>query len=465
MSQASSPRAVLRLAWPIGVSMISFALKGVVDMLMVGRLGPIALAGVGFAQIAAWMAFTFPWGMLRGQRPLVSQYHGAGDSQASFAFGVQGFYLGAIWGCLLFSLAWIAKGFLEGVAGTTALDPEACSLAGEYLKWRLVFALPTILAFAVAEYQRSLERTRIPMLVDIVTHPLNVLFNWALIFGNLGLPALGAKGAAIGTGLADLCALAFLLWKVRPANPLPWKALAFRWNRMKAVLSVGITGGIQFTLENLSFAVISYMVAFLGTLSVAVNQAGISLIHLSLMPAIAIGDGGSVLIGKFIGERRWDEAARTLRSMLAILVPFMGAMGVVYLLAGRWLVKLYINEDDPVLLEEALALGAGVMTAIALFQLGDALQVAYRFALRAAGDHHFVMRWGILVAWLLSAPLSWVVIFALGGNLAHVWYAWAVESWVGGLIFALRWKGGAWKTKRLVRVEAPASPMPGGEVS
>ena len=61
MSQASSPRAVMRLAWPIGVSMISFALKGVVDMLMVGRLGPIALAGVGFAQIAAWMAFTFPW--------------------------------------------------------------------------------------------------------------------------------------------------------------------------------------------------------------------------------------------------------------------------------------------------------------------------------------------------------------------------------------------------------------------
>ena len=359
MSQASSPRAVLRLAWPIGVSMISFALKGVVDMLMVGRLGPIALAGVGFAQIAAWMAFTFPWGMLRGQRPLVSQYHGAGDSQASFAFGVQGFYLGAIWGGLLFALAWIAKGFLEGVAGTTALDPEACSLAGEYLKWRLVFALPTILAFAVAEYQRSLERTRIPMLVDIVTHPLNVLFNWALIFGNLGLPALGAKGAAIGTGLADLCALAFLLWKVRPANPLPWKALAFRWNRMKEVLSVGITGGVQFTLENLSFAVISYMVAFLGTLSVAVNQAGISLIHLSLMPAIAIGDGGSVLIGKFIGEKRWDEAARTLRSMLALLIPFMGAMGVVYLLAvhGFQVFRLGEHLADGVLPADVLHFG------------------------------------------------------------------------------------------------------------
>ncbi len=443
--------------------MVSFTLKGVIDMLMVGRLGPMALAGVGFASVAAWIAITFPWGMLRGQRPLISQYDGAGDSNATFSFGAHGFYLAVLWGLLLFALSWVGQRFLEDIAATTALAPESGAIAGEYLKWRLIFALPTILAFAVAEYQRSLGRTRIPMGVDLITHPLNVLFNWVFIFGNLGFTPMGAKGAAIGTGLAEIIALFILLWRVTPKDSIPWKGLAFRWHRLKEVLVVGTTGGVQFVLENLSFAVISYMVAFLGTMSVAVNQAAISLIHLSLLPAVAIGDGASVLIGKFIGEKRWDDAAQTVKSMFVLLIPFMAAMGLIYLFAGRWLVSLYINEPDPARLAEALTLGAAVMTAIAIFQLGDALQVGYRFALRAAGDHHFVMWGGILVAWLLSAPVCWAVIFTFGGNLTHVWYAWAAESWVGGFIFAWRWRGGAWQNKRLVKEGAPGVPIPGGE--
>ena len=70
---------------------------------------------------------------------------------------------------------------------------------------------PMLLSLAVAEYLRSIELPRIPMIADLLAHPLNVLFNYALIFGHFGFPALGIEGAAIGTGLADLCALIFLL--------------------------------------------------------------------------------------------------------------------------------------------------------------------------------------------------------------------------------------------------------------
>ena len=91
-SPGGSRRAVLRIAWPIGVSMISYTFKSFVDTLMVGQLGLDALAGVGFAGVLTWTLISFPFGALRGQRPLISQYLGAGDLQATRSFGVHAFY-------------------------------------------------------------------------------------------------------------------------------------------------------------------------------------------------------------------------------------------------------------------------------------------------------------------------------------------------------------------------------------
>ncbi len=440
----------MRLAWPIGVSMLSFTLKGFVDTLMVAQLGTDALGAVGFASVATWFALTFPWGILRGQRPLVSQYFGAGNPDEAFSFGVHAFLLALCSGILLFvAAAPLAQAF-HAFAATTELNADAIDLGSAYFHIRLQWLLPTLLTFAISEYQRSTGHTRVPMAVDLVVHPLNLLFNWILIFGHWGAPAMGANGAALGTGLADLCSLLLIFFLVYPKRPLPKAALQLRWQRLRAVVAVGITGGVQFMLENLSFLSITWIVGKTDNVALAVHNAGIQLVHLSLMPAIAIGDAGSVLIGRFVGEMDWDAVRRTLRSTLQILVPFMSCMALLYLLFGRQLSGLFLHNDDPILLRHALDLGQGVMAACALWQLGDALQVAFRFALRAAGDHIWVMWTGVLCTWLLSIPLcSWVV-FVYHGDVALVWLMWAAEIFVGGFIFLWRWRSGAWMKKRLV---------------
>ena len=237
----------------------------------------------------------------------------------------------------------------------------------------------------------------------------------------------------------------------RTKRTLTKDLLRLRWSRMKSVITVGITGGIQFTLENLSFLSITYIVGLTDTIALAVHNAGIQLVHLSLLPAVAIGDAGSVLIGRFVGEFDWESVRRTLRSTLQIMVPFMSMMALVYLIFGRELAGLFLHNDNPEDLERALDLGKGVMAACALWQLGDALQVAFRFALRAAGDHIWVMWTGILCTWLLSIPLCWWVVFVLKGDVAMVWFMWAAEIFVGGFIFLWRWNSGKWMTKRLVQ--------------
>lgn len=440
----------MRLAWPIGVSMLSFTMKGFVDTLMVGQLGTDALGAVGFATVATWFALTFPWGILRGQRPLVSQYLGVGDRTKAFGFGVHGFALALISGVLLLIFAGPLANLFHDFAATTELEKEALEVGTSYFHIRLQWLMPTLLTFAVAEYQRSIGKTRVPMVVDLVVHPLNILFNYALIFGKFGMPEMGADGAALGTGLADLGALLLIFYLVRPKQRIPLDALVLKWSRMKRVIGVGITGGIQFVLENLSFLSITWIVGKTDAVALAVHQAGIQLVHLSLLPAVAIGDAGSVLIGKFVGEREWDAVKRTLNSTLQIMVPFMACMALVYLIYGRELSSIFLKNEDPEILERALDLGKGVMAACALWQLGDALQVAFRFALRAAGDHIWVMWTGILCTWLLSIPLCWWVVFGLEGDVAMVWFMWAAEIFVGGFIFLWRWRSGAWMKKRLV---------------
>jgi multidrug resistance protein, MATE family len=441
----------MRIAWPIGVSMLSFTLKGFIDTLMVGQLGTDVLGAVGLASVAMWFAMTFPWGILRGQRPLVSQYLGAGERGIAFSFGVHAFALALFSGLALVLFAGpIARAFSE-FAATTELKHESVEIATSYYLIRMRWLLPTLLTVAIAEYLRSIGNTRVPMVVDLVVHPLNILFNWALIFGKFGAPKMGAEGAALGTGLADLCALILIFLLARPQQRLSWDTLRLRWSRMKEVIKVGFTGGVQFSLENLAFLSITWFVGKTDAVALAVHNAGIQLVHLSLLPAVAIGDAGSVLIGKFVGEMKWEAVSRTLRSTLQIIVPFMGCMGLVYLLFGRELCGLFLKHEDPVVLVHALDLGAGVMAACAIWQLGDSLQVAFRFSLRATGDHVWVMWTGILCTWLLSIPLAWFVVFVIEGNVVMIWYSWSAEIFIGGGIFLWRWRSGAWRKKRLVK--------------
>ena len=466
---AGSRREVMHLAWPIGVSMMSFTLKGFVDMAMVGQLGTDALGAVGFASIATWFALCFPWGILRGQRPLVSQHIGAQQKDLAFSFGAHAFYLAFLSGLLLIIFQGPLVNIFGHFAADTAMTPEAIDIGKDYYGMRLWWLLPTLLTFAIAEYLRSTGRTRMPMAVDLLAHPLNLLFNYLLIFGHWGLPALGARGAAIGTGLADLIGLAVIAWLSRPRKKLPLGALRVNLSKLKEVVAVGWTGGIQFSLENLSFLSITWIVGHTNQAALAVHQAGIQLIHLSLLPAVAIGDAGSVLIGRYVGEMDWDGVKRTLRSILEIMLPFMGMMSLVFFFFGRPLSGIFLHDDDPVVLNMALDLGQGVMIAAALWQLGDALQIAFRFALRAAGDHHWVMWTGILCTWLLSIPLAWWVVFGftldpnsveagVHGSVDKVWLVWSGEIFVGSAIFVWRWRSGSWMRHRLVKDEASEVP-------
>ena len=423
-------KQIFLIAWPIGISMISYSLKSFVDTLMVGQLGLEALAGVGFAGIIAWTLTSFPFGALRGQRPLVSQYLGAGDQENTLRFGIHAFYFAALISVLFVGFSSFLGELTQTIGQTSKMSLKSAEIAGDYLAMRMVWTIPMLLSLAISEYFRSIEKPKVPMIADLIAHPLNALFNYALIFGHWGCPKLGVTGAAIGTGLADLCALIILLFYFRSStkssvsSPAPFH---FKWTAMKRILEVGYTGGIQFTLESGSFVLSTYFVGFLGTASLAVQQAAIQLIHLSILPALAIADGGSVLVGKAIGESQWEYVRHLVRHILELTVTFMMFMAIVFIFFGQDLMALFIKDPDPILQKEALALSSLVAVATAFWQVGDAFQITYRRCLRATGDHLWVMKVGVLISWVLSVPLIALTIFWFNGSLFHAWIAMGLD--------------------------------------
>jgi multidrug resistance protein, MATE family len=448
--QLGSRKEVLRLAWPIAISMMSFTIKGFVDTLMVGQLGTDVLGAVGLASVATWLAMTFPWGILRGQRPLISQYLGAGQQEKAFSFGIHAFALALFCGLAVLAFSNPLTGLFHIYASSTDLTLEGTKIADEYFLTRVQWLLPTFLTLAIAEYLRSVGETRVPMLVDLFVHPLNIFFNWVLIFGHLGFEPMGATGAALGTGIADLCALALILIIVKPKHRFTVEHLKLKVARLRKVLSVGFTGAVQYSLEAVSFVTITWFIGKTGTTAVAVHQVGIQLIHISMLGGAAIADGGSVLIGQYVGEKNYAAVRKTLRSTLEIMTPYMLLVGACFVIFREQLGDMFLNNDDPVEYATAMRLSSGVLIAAAIWQIGDAMQIAFRFALRAAGDHVWVMWAGILCTWLLSMPVAYVVVFTFDGDVADVWMAWNAEILVGSAFFVQRWRSGKWVKKRLV---------------
>lgn len=446
ISWAARPsRALLRLAGPITVSMVSYSMMTMVSTAFVARVGADQLAGVGLAGILGFTLMCFGIGLTRATKTLVSQSLGAGRTDRIDDYLAAGLALAAV-----LSVAASAAAFaIAPLTRFICASPAVAEHAATYLRIRMLGAF-LVLGFATLRELRYGEGdTSGPMRASVVGNLVNLLADALLILG-LGW---GVAGAAIATLLGN----SVELWRV--AWPMRRRLARLRLHR-DAVLAVwrqGVPNGVQFILEVGAFLLLTAVIAGMPSKQGAAHQMVLTMMNVSFLPCHAIGESVSVLVGQAVGAGRFDLMRKVASRGFLLGTSYGLFFTLLVALIGERAAGALSGAD-----RELASVATTLLHVSMLFLWSDAANVVGRGALRGASDVKWAARVAVITSWLATPPLAWWLGIHLGWGAAGGWVAIALEIAIGAALFWRRILRGGWlpaahAARREVTEIAPSS--------
>ena len=444
-------RAVLALALPLMANSAVQIVLNLTDMWFMGRISTKALAAVGAVQWLIMVAVLVLGGAGTAVQTLVAQHFGARRySRAGEAAWT------ALWGMAcaapLFVLVGAARHLILAPFG---FDAEIERLAAAFWFPRIGGAFVGAALWAMLGFFNGIGRPRLTLWVTLVTTFTNAVLNQVFIFG-LGW---GIAGSAWATNCAQLIGLLFALaiflqpyYRRVYHTHLTWHPHA---QRLLAQLRLGVPMGLSPAADLLGFAIFQMMQTWLGTADGAATQMVVILTSLAYMPGFGIASAGTTLVGQSIGAGARDWALRVGNRTILLAALYMGGIGVLIALTGRWLLPFFTGAHDADAVA-AVALGQRLLWLAAAFQFFDGLNLGSSMCLRGAGDVKVPAVLVLTLSIFLFVPLAHALTFARGQGwvsfLPQFGYG-AVGGWVAVLLYVivlgstlfLRWRSRAWQ--------------------
>lgn len=394
---------LLRLTGPLVLAQLSQTAMGFVDTVMAGRYSAVDLAAVAVGSSIFFPVYLFLIGILGAVTPLVAQAHGRGDLQAVRRTIRQGMAIGLVVGVLLMPVLWAMRPFMVWMG----VDPEVIPITDRYL-FAISWGLPLGgLFFALKGGGDGLARPRLSMIAGFVGLAVNMVANFVLIYGKLGLPEMGGSGCGWATSLsilAMLIVLAALISKGRTggvSNLFALPTAVKQGTEIAAFLRLGLPLGLTLFIECSIFTIIALFVAKLGAQVVAAHQIALNFASLLYMLPYGLAMALTVRVGFTIGQRRLSRLRRVVRSGLALAL--IGSVCTCLLMAffAHEIAVLY--SVDPAV--QGLAVTLLIFAAI--FQLPDAMQVTCGGILRGCKDTRVPLVLMLLAYWGIGLPLGY----------------------------------------------------------
>ena len=422
-------RELLRLAGPIAISMLSYSVMTLVDTLVVGRLGAASLAGVGLGGMVAFALVCFWFGLLRGTKTLVAQAVGAGRRDL-----VNAYRAASVLTAIGAGVAMIAVG--QGVAALLAhfaATPAAGRAASTYLRVRNLAAPLTLLFGALREVRYGEGDARSPMLASIAANLVNIALSTTFVFAC----GWGVAGVAAATAIAQSAEALFLWLMSRRARG--WRGCAVERAHFAALFRVGLPTAVQLGLEVGAFAILTAFISSLSETQMAAHQIALQACQFSFLPAFAIAEGAQVLAGQAVGARREELVTRVAWLAVATAGAYTALCSVAFAVGAPLIVSGFTSQVA------LSAVTVRLLRVAALFQVSDGANIVARAILRGVGDMRFAAIVGVVTAWLMTPPLTWL----LGGR-AHLgaaggWLGLCGESVVGAALLWRRVRSGGWR--------------------
>src|SRR5580658_10509616 len=408
--------AMVALAIPVVLSELGWMAQGVVDTIMVGRLGPAAIGAVALGNAVFYTPSLFGIGLLLGLDMLVSQSYGGKDYDGCHRWLAQGIYLAMIVTPPIMVAVWLASfGYAR-----FGIDASVAGPAASYLRVLNWGTLPLLIYGASRRYLQGVGQVRVVTVTFVGANLINWLGNWMLIYGKLGAPRMGVDGSALSTVIARLfMALALLgfAWRYERKRGHP---LFLHWAgphaaMLKQLARLGAPAAGQIVAEVGAWNLATLAAGWLTPVALATHQIALNYAALTYMVPLGVSAAAAVSVGHAIGAGDPARARRAGWLALALGTGFMLCAAVVFLVAPRPLIALYTTDA------QVMAVGPALLFLAAAFQIFDGIQTVCTGALRGLGETRAPMVANFIGYWILGLPLGFILCFVFKWGIYGTW--------------------------------------------
>ncbi len=434
---------VVQLAGPALVEMMFSSLIQVTNMIMVGHVGPAAVAAVGLTNQPVFFALSAFQSMDVGATALVARFIGSKKYDEASNVTRQILILNVLLALVLSVVGYYSA---RDVLIFMGAEPDVLAEGTRYFQIIMMTLSFNTLSMSLTSALRGAGDTRTPMRVNMVANILVVVLGYPLIYGKLGFPAMGVLGAAVAAGAARFIAFLQVLRVVTSGRFVIKIGLRDKWHwrgdLIKRMIRIGLpSAGEQFVMRG-GVALFTRAVAGLGTEILAAHQIALNVLSLSFMPGQGFAIAATALVGQNLGAKRpdWAEKCGWETRRLGLYVASM--MGVVFFVGAPLLMRIYTNDAV------VIAAGAVALRITALAQPGQSTAFVLAGGLRGAGDTTWPLVATFIGVWGFRLALGLIFVEFFHWGLPGAWVAMFIDQQVRSLVIYNRFKSGKWKLAR-----------------
>ncbi|PRY71031.1 MATE family efflux transporter [Halomonas ventosae] len=430
-------QTILRLALPIIAGMLTQSLLNLIDAALVGSLGEVPLAGVGIGGYAMFLITAVLFGLSSGVQAQTARRHGERDwARRAMALNAGLAIALAVALPLTLLCLWQAPRLLALINQDPAVTAEAVA----YFRWRVLSLIPVAMIFCFRGYWNGIQQTGLYLRIILVMHAINVVASIGLIFGHLGLPAMGAAGAGAGTTLSLFVGL--MIWaglSLRRATASGFLAGLPRRPALATTLRLATPHSFQQIWFAAGYAVLFWILGQIGTASVAVGHVLVNLSLLLILPGVGLGMAAMSLVGQALGRGAHGEAHRWGWEVVHLAWLCLAILALPMVLFPEAVLGLFLHDADLVVL------GTLPLRLTAAMIVLDAAALVFAQALLGAGAHRTVMATTLTLQWLVFLPLAWWVGVVHDQGLVGIWWVQLGYRALNSAGFVLIWQRRRWQ--------------------
>jgi len=431
-------KAILVLSLPIIGGMMSQNILNLVDTAMVGRLGAPALAAVGLGGFINYMCVAFLLGLSAGVQAMVSRRMGENNSSEA-AYPLNAALIIILFAAIPMTL--LLYFLSPHLIHWFNPDSVVVEQGTPYLQARFLGLLSLAIHYSFRGYWSGINMTKVYLKALIFAHSSNIIISYALIFGKLGLPALGTYGAGLGTSISiTLAVLYYFYCALRHTKAygflekLPSKATVMQ------MIKTSVPSSIQQFFFAAGFAALSWIIGQVGTKELAGANIIINLMLVGLLPAMGFGLGGATLVGQSLGKKDikaaqqwgWDTVKLACITAAILMLPVM--------FFPDSILRLFLSDQAVIDLTrlplQLAALSLGV----------ECIGIVLFNTINGAGDTTSTMKISFALQWIVFLPMAWLVGPYLGMGLTAIWIGQILYRLVFTWAMIHMWKAKKWTT-------------------